>query len=61
MIYRHKKTGNLYRWLAAGVDATNERDGLMVAIYCEPDDGHSVYVREMSEFNEKFEPVESQQ
>jgi len=40
------------------VDCTNSRDGAMVAIYCEPDDGHLVFVRDMNEFNEKFEPVE---
>lgn len=55
--YRHKQTGIIYRWLAYGIDCTNER-GLPVIIYCPDDNEHTVYVREEKEFYEKFERVE---
>ncbi len=55
---RHKKTGNIYRILAFAIDATNSRDGIPVVVYCPDDNGNSVYVREQSEFDEKFEQVE---
>ena len=53
--YRHKKTGKIYKWLAAGVDCTNSRDGTSVAVYCPDDNEHTIFVRERSEFEEKFE------
>lgn len=57
--YRHKKTGRIYLWLAAGTDCTNSRNWLdrEVAIYCPDDDQHTIYVRERAEFEEKFEMV----
>jgi hypothetical protein len=55
MLYKHRKTGHLYRWLAVGVDTTNGRDGTLVVIYCPDDDEHTVFVRERKEFEEKFE------
>jgi len=55
-LYRHIKTGKIYRWLAAGVDCTNSRDGTAVAIYCPADDEHTIYVRARGEFDVKFEP-----
>lgn len=58
MKFRHKKTGNIYRVLAFGIDATNSRDGVPVVVYCPDDNGNSVYVREQSEFDEKFEKFE---
>ena len=59
MIYKNKKTGNLYRHLASGIDATNERDGLLVVVYCPCDNEHSIYVRADTEFHQKFELVEN--
>lgn len=56
--WKNKKTGNIYRLLAYGIDSTNERDGLKVIIYCPDDNEHSIYVREEEEFFSKFEPVE---
>jgi hypothetical protein len=56
-VWRHKKTGQVYRWLADGVDCTNSRDGTMVVIYCPDDCEHTVFVREHDEFYEKFEIV----
>jgi len=60
MLYRQIKTGKLYRWLAAGADCTNERDGLRVAIYCPCDDEHTIFVREREEFERKFMMVEKE-
>ena len=57
MMYVHKKTGNRYRLLAHAVDCTNSRDGTMVAVYAPDYNGHTVYVRELTEFEEKFEPL----
>ena len=59
-LYRNKKTGNIYRKLAIGVDHTNERDGTLVVIYCPDDNEHTIFVREENEFEEKFEmlPIE---
>jgi len=57
MKYRNKKTGKIYRWLAAGTDCTNGRDGVAVAVYCPDDNGHEIHVRERGEFEEKFEPI----
>lgn len=55
MIYRHHKTGNLYRHLAFAVDCTNTRDGTPMVIYCPLDNGHSIYVRDKAEHEQKFE------
>ena len=54
--YRQKKTGKIYRWLAAGTDGTDNVNR-SVAIYCQDDNGHEIYVRERTEFEEKFEPI----
>ena len=55
--YRSKKTGKIYRLLAAGTDCTNSRCGIGVAVYCPDDNEHTIFVRERSEFEEKFEMV----
>lgn len=57
MIYRHKKTGNLYRHVAYGRDCTNgERDGTRVVIYRPVSSaGGATYVRDYAEHMEKFE------
>jgi len=57
MLYRNKKTKKIYRWLANGIDTTNDRDGLEVVVYCPNDNEHTVFVREAKEFDEKFEPL----
>ena len=51
--YIHKKTGKKYYLLRWGMDCTNERNGLVVAIYMGA--GPRVYVREKREFLRKFE------
>lgn len=55
--WRNNKTGAVYRWLAAATDSTNARDGLAVVVYCPDDDEHTIYVRELAEFEEKFTRV----
>jgi hypothetical protein len=55
--YTHKKTGRRYLLLAQATDCTNSRDGTIVAIYCPDDNQHSIFVRDLSEFEAKFEPM----
>ena len=57
MLFRHKKTGKMYRHLAHGTDCTNSRDGTGVVVYCPDDNEHSIFVREVWEFHEKFESI----
>ena len=52
--YTHNKTGKRYRLLAAATDCTNSRDGLPVVVYCPDDNEHTIYVRELVEFEAKF-------
>lgn len=59
MIYKHLKTGNLYRVLHLALDCTNSRDGTSVIIYCPADNRDAIYVREVKEFEAKFERVAS--
>lgn len=54
IIYRNNKTGKRYLLLAAATDCTNCRDGTPVVVYCPDDDEHTIYVRELSEFEAKF-------
>jgi hypothetical protein len=57
MLFRHRKTGKMYRHLAHGTDCTNSRDGTSVVVYCPDDNEHTIYVRDTAEFHEKFEMV----
>ncbi|MDT3668996.1 MAG: hypothetical protein ROZ37_01535 [Aromatoleum sp.] len=57
MLYRHLKTGKVYRLLAFGTDCTNARSGTTVAIYCPDDNEHTIYVRELDEFEARFLPI----
>ena len=57
-IWRHKKTGNLYELLSHVVDCTNSRDGTRAVVYCGlVNPSVPQYVREWTEFQEKFERV----
>ena len=58
MLFRHKKTGNIYRKLANGIDCTNSRDGTEIVVYCPDDNEHTIYVREIAEFHAGFELVQ---
>jgi hypothetical protein len=64
MIYRHNKTGNLYQFLGIAIDCTNSRNGTRVVFYVrEPVEdltNTKIFVREESEFFEKFAKVESE-
>ena len=56
--YRNKKTGIFYKKIYDAIDATKERAGLSVIVFC-PVDNHSViYIQEREEFYKKFEPVQ---
>lgn len=57
MLYRHLKTGALYRLLAFATDCTNALHGRTMAIYCPDDNEHTIYVRELEEFETRFVPV----
>ena len=59
MLYKHLKTGSLYRVLHFALDRTNSRDGTGVVVYCPADNRDAVYVREVKEFEAKFERVAS--
>jgi hypothetical protein len=53
--YRNKKTGDLYLVHFNAMDATNTRDGQMVVVYTPKDDYSQIFVRNATEFDEKFE------
>lgn len=57
MLYKNKKTGNIYRHLAFGINATNKVDGQKVVIYCPDNNEHTIFVREEKEFFETFDIV----
>lgn len=61
VIFRHKKTGNIYHRLFYAVDATNERDGTAVVCYHREETLNQIFVREINEFYEKFEEVDGNQ
>lgn len=53
--YRNKKNGKIYIVLGKVTDCTNERDGTVCILYT---DETKLFVREKTEFFEKFEEVE---
>lgn len=55
--YRHKKTGHRYWFICQGIDCTNSRDGVKVALYQSERRNAAIFVRELSEFLDKFEEV----
>jgi hypothetical protein len=59
-IYRHKKSGAFYEKLSEVIDATNSRNGTRAVVYCSVTH-HDVpqFVRELAEFEEKFERVDA--
>lgn len=57
-LFRHNKTGNIYVLLHIGKDCTNCREGAQVAVYrYRGSDNGEIFVRELSEFYEKFTEV----
>lgn len=61
MIYKHKKSGRLYTVVSMNViNGTNKDDGTIMVLYTgmkRDGSGHGQFVRELNEFNEKFEPT----
>jgi len=53
--WKNKKTEKNYVVLACGIDCTNSRDGMPVAVYSPEDNPHMIFVRDLEEFKEKFE------
>jgi hypothetical protein len=56
-LWRHKKTGRIYWRMVSCLDCTNSRDGTQVIVYCPDDEQTTIYVREWTEFEDRFEPV----
>jgi hypothetical protein len=54
--FENKKNGSLYKMLHLATDCTNARDGTEVVVYEDMATGNR-YVREESEFFDKFENV----
>jgi hypothetical protein len=55
--YRHNKTGKLYFLIGNATDCTNSRDGTEVVIYFQVGNISRTFVREKSEFLQKFTPI----
>ena len=51
---KHLKTGNIYMFLSSAIECTNSREELEYAIYAR---AGKVFVREWTEFWDKFEKV----
>ncbi|PJZ89861.1 DUF1653 domain-containing protein [Leptospira bandrabouensis] len=61
LIYKHRKTGNLYLKLGEAKNCTNANDGQQMIYYCEYGKENPMsFVREKSEFLEKFEVMDLQ-
>lgn len=56
LLYRHRKTGNLYVRIGEAINCTNDQDGQRMVIYQRQGEAQ-VFVREAVEFAEKFEPT----
>jgi hypothetical protein len=56
--FKNKKTGDIYVFAAVGLDCTNSRDGTPVVVYYPDNKENTIFIREESEFYEKFEPIE---
>lgn len=55
-IWINKKNGREYQVVQEAIDCTNERDGLIVVVYiCKEVEG-KLFVREKTEFLNKFSP-----
>jgi len=55
-LYRNKKNGRLYKKLFEAIDCTNVREGEKVVVYT--DGLTKMFVREIEEFNNKFDKVQ---
>ncbi|TGL33424.1 hypothetical protein [Leptospira perdikensis] len=58
IVYKHKKTGNLYLKLDEAKNCTNANDGQQMVYYCEYGiENPKKFVRDKFEFLEKFEEL----
>jgi len=60
IIAKHKKTGNLYKVIDFPINATNINDGQLMVLYSgkrKNSDEMGIFVREYTDFFEKFEIV----
>ena len=55
VIWRHNKTGKIYKTLGTVINCTNEQDGQIMYLYT---DGNLTFVREANEFLNKFSACE---
>lgn len=58
-LYRHKKTGTVYRKINDAIDCTNIRDGTHVVVYTCDTATTSIFVRDAKEFEREFERIPS--
>ena len=64
MIFRNKKTKNLYKIKDKVINTTNAQDGQIMILYeplnihVDKDGNKLIFVREQNEFYEKFEEVD---
>jgi len=60
-LYKHKKSGRTYEVVSENIiNATNSQDGQIMIMYIgdkKDDSGKGAFVREASEFYEKFEKI----
>ena len=57
--WKHLKTGHIYRVIKVVINSTNDRNGQKMVEYrvSRPAKSETVFVREISEFQDKFTPV----
>jgi hypothetical protein len=55
--FKNNKTGNIYRLLGYALDCTNSRDGTPCVVYYPDECDNTLYVREQTEFFNKFTEV----
>lgn len=58
-MFRHKKTGNIYTIIDTAINCTNFQDGQVMVIY--KNNNNQIFVREIKEFNDKFERIEDKE
>ena len=59
MLFRHKITRVVYRYLASAIDRTDSREFTPVIVYCPDDNEHTIYVKEATEFDKEFEFIDT--
>lgn len=57
VLFVHEKTGNHYYFIGVVTDCTNGQEDKLMAVYSAVDKVVQPFVRELSEFHERFKPV----